>query len=334
MPWSEPVALLAAGFAAVAVSALGTWAAIAYARTRGLYDQPGERRSHTTSTARGGGIGIVVAALIACVFLAVRSGDSASWGLIGLGLFAVAAAGWWDDHRPLSPWPRLGVHALSALALAFALHLQGAGAAACIAAFVLALCLVNAWNFMDGIDGLAASQALLCGLALAWVLAPDGRLLGVVLAGACLGFLPFNFPRARVFMGDVGSGALGYLVAVLLACGFASQSPVSWPLLLLAPMAMLADTGLTLCWRFRRGERWWQAHVDHAFQRWSFHRGHALVTLAYGFWTILSLGFMLMLHRRGGAAGLACFIAWAAVSAIAWRWLHRRYDSRTEGFGA
>lgn len=248
------------------------------------------------------------------------------WTLIGMGLLLVAVIGWWDDHRPLPAWPRLLVHACAAACLALAVFLQGAGALVVVAAFVLALVLVNAWNFMDGIDGLAASQAALCGLGFALMPGEAGRLLAIVLAGACLGFLPFNFPKAKIFLGDVGSGALGYLVAVLVATGMGSRPVSAWLLLLLPSMAMLADAGLTLLWRMQRGERWWQPHVQHAYQRWSRAGGHVMVTLAYGFWTLLAVGVMLVARDREGAGVVLVFAMWVAASALAWRWLHRGHD--------
>lgn len=339
MPWSEaalagPTALVVATIVASKVSALGSGWAIAHARRNGLLDHPGERRSHEVPTPRGGGVGIAVAGLLALLVTAAMATLPLVWGLVACGLLLVSLVGWWDDHRPLPPWPRLIVHALAAGCLAGAIHLQGGSPLAVAAAFVAAVVLVNAWNFMDGIDGLATTQALLCALAFAVVLGDGWRLLALVAAGACLGFLPFNFPRARVFLGDVGSGALGYLVAALLAAGFALHPPVAWPLLLLAPMAMLVDTGLTLAWRVHRRERWWQAHVQHAFQRWSRHRGHARVCVAYAVWTFAAVALMLAALHWPTRVSLGVALAGLLASAWAWRWLHRRYDkNHTEGFG-
>lgn len=333
MPWSEPAALSAIAAAAVAVSALGSAWAIAYARRNDLYDHPGERRSHGLPTPRGGGIGIVIASLLALLLASNIKAPAAGWLLVAGGLLLVAAIGWWDDHRPMSPWPRLFVHAIAAACLAWAMHVQGAGVAAVAATFVLTVVLVNAWNFMDGIDGLAASQALLCALGLAAVLSGGWRVLALAVAGASLGFLLFNFPKAKVFMGDVGSGALGYLMAALVAAGWVSSPVEAWPLLLLPPLAMLADTGLTLLWRIRRGERWWQAHVQHVFQRWSRRRGHVRVTLAYALWTFSAVALMLAaLHwpvRIAQATALAIVLA----AGGGWWLLHRRYGKNTEGFG-
>lgn len=340
MPWSEaallgPTALVVATLVASKVAALGSGWAIAHAHRNGLLDHPGERRSHHTPTPRGGGVGIAVAGLLVLLLIAATRAAPAGWLLVAGGLLLVSLVGWWDDHRPLSPWPRLAVHALAAACLAWASHLHGASAAAVAAVFIAGVVLVNAWNFMDGIDGLATSQALLCALGFAVVLDEAWRLLALVLAGACLGFLPFNAPRAKVFLGDVGSGALGYLVAALLGAGFASHPPAAWPLLLLAPMAMLVDTGLTLGWRMHRRERWWQPHVQHAFQRWSRHQGHARVSIAYAVWTFAAVALMLAALHWPARVALAAAPAALLASAGAWWWLHRRYDkNNTEGFGA
>lgn len=340
MPWSESAGVqtllsAVACVAAVMVAALGSRWAIAHANRNDLLDHPGERRSHAEPTPRGGGIGIVIAVLPALLVAGIGGSTSDDWWLVAAGLLLVAGIGWWDDHRPLPAWPRLLVHAIAAACLAWAMHRQGAGAVAVVATFVLAIVLVNAWNFMDGIDGLAASQGLLCALGFAVVLGDAWRALALAVAGGCLGFLPFNLPKARVFLGDVGSGALGYLVASLLAAGFASRSVAVWPLLLLPPMAMLVDAGLTLLWRMRRGERWWQAHVQHAFQRWSRWHGHLRVTAAFAGWTFAATAIMLAtLHLPPrSASGLALTVL--LVTVCIWRWLHRHYQKdKTEGFGA
>lgn len=334
MPWSEPVLLAVAGVSAAVLSALVTAWALGHARRHGLIDVPGERRSHLVETPRGGGVGIVVACLACLVAMGLNDAGNARWWLVATGLILVAGIGWLDDHRPLPAWPRLAVHALSALLLAMSLRLGGAGAFACLAGLVLALVLINIWNFMDGINGLAASQALLCGLGFVVMPAFPVPALGLALAGACLGFLPFNFPRARLFLGDVGSTSLGYLVATLVSIGIASSPASDWPLFLLAPLIMITDSGLTLLWRMYRGDRWWDAHAEHAFQRWSRSKGQMMVTLAYGLWTILMIGVMLWLRGRVGGVGVTAFLSCVTAVTVGWSWLHRHYANQTEGLGS
>lgn len=263
-------------------SAAGTWLARRYALARQLLDEPGERRSHQVPTPRGGGAAIVAVMLAVAAGLLVRASgaEAALLGSFVLALALVAGIGAWDDHRPLSPWLRLAVHGLAGALLGGALWWAGAPAWLAVAGALLVPGLVNVWNFMDGINGLAASQALLCAGLFASGLAGDWRLLAWAAAAACLGFLPFNFPRARIFLGDVGSGALGLALAWLLAV-LVLQRPGAWPSAL-ALLPFLADAGFTLVRRMLRGEKWWQPHATHLYQRLARRHGsHVPVTLAY-----------------------------------------------------
>lgn len=328
MRWSEPALLAAAAFA---LSCLATAWARAHARRRGLLDLPGERRSHELPTPRGGGIGIALAGLCTCGWLAFAGGSG--WVWTGQGLALVAAAGWWDDHRPLPAWPRLLAHIAAGACLAAGALQAGAPFMVAVAAFLLVPVLVNVWNFIDGIDGLAASQALLAALAFAMVREAQGFGLGLALAAACAGFLPFNLPKARIFLGDVGSGALGYLLAVLVVGGLPGRSLGDWPILLLPLAACLVDAGLTLAGRLMRGEPWWQPHVQHLYQRLARRWGHPRATLAYAGWTALSIGIMLVLYRvpDGWArVGVAVFFV---MSMAAWLRLQRRLGKGIEGIG-
>lgn len=325
MRWSDPAFLLAVGLGGAAVSALGTAWALGHARRHGLIDIPDDRRSHHVETPRGGGIGVVIACLACLIAMAVADSANSFWLFMAAGLVLVAGIGWLDDHSDLAAWPRLVVHALAAGLLAIALYWQGASVLICALSFLLAMGLTNAWNFMDGINGLAAGQTVLCGLGFALLPGFMAPVLGIVLAGSCLGFLPFNFPHARIFLGDVGSGALGYLVAALIAIGFTTSTSANWPLLLLAPLAMLADSSLTLALRMRRGERWWQAHAQHAYQRWSRSVGHAKVTLVYALWTMTMIAVMLSVWGREDNMGLVVFLACVATATLGWWWLQRQY---------
>lgn len=327
MRWSE-LALLAAAFA---FSCFATAWARAHARSRGLMDLPGERRSHDLPTPRGGGIGIALAGLCTCGWLAWTGGSG--WVWTGAGLALVAGTGWWDDHRPLPAWPRLLAHAVAGACLAVGALQSGAPVAAALAAFLLVPVLVNVWNFIDGIDGLAASQALLAALAFAGVVDGPGRMLALVIAAACCGFLPFNLPKARIFLGDVGSGALGYLLAALVAIGFSSRSAGWWPVLLLPLASCLVDAGLTLVGRMIRGEPWWQPHVQHLYQRLARRHGHLRVTIAYAGWTALSIGIMLGLYRASEIRAWIGTAAFGGLSMAAWHRLQHRLGNGSEGAG-
>lgn len=301
------------------VGAGGAWLARRYALRRGLVDQPGERRSHVVPTPRSGGIAIVVALLAGGGWLWHASPDP----LLGAGLagFAmVALVGLVDDHRPLSPWLRLAVHAAAAAVLAWGAWLAWHQPAPAFAAFALALVLTNVWNFMDGIDGIATTQAMLLSAAIAW-LGPEGwtRWLSAGMLAACTGFLPFNFPRARLFLGDVGSGAIGFMVALLLVVASWEGGGTAWAAWALLPAAFLVDAALTLAGRVWRGEAWWRPHALHAYQRWSRRAGsHARVTLAYAAWTALGWIIAAGLRDSGQPTMLAACGGWYFASAAVW----------------
>ncbi|MCA1714611.1 MAG: glycosyltransferase family 4 protein [Gammaproteobacteria bacterium] len=308
----------------LAIGVFGTWWARRYALRRQLLDQPGERRSHAIATPRGGGLSIVVAGLVALVWLALREPSQTIFlGTVGIGLVLVAGIGWRDDHRPLSPWVRLGVHVLAATLLAVAIHQDSGNLLPALAAFGLALVLVNIWNFMDGIDGLAASQALIAAIGYALIGGPgEATWLALALAAACAGFLPFNFPKARVFLGDVGSGTLGYALAIVVSM-LATRAQSSWPgllLLLLLPLSAFAiDAALTLGARILRRERWWTPHVEHAYQRWARRSGrHLVVTLAYAGWSILAIAMMLAASAQDVAFMMLTVVAWHLLGIGVW----------------
>ena len=302
-----------------------TWLAIRYARWQQLIDQPGERRSHHESTPRGGGVGIVVSQLLACVLGAVlMPGHALVLLVFALGLLMVAGIGWWDDHRSLPALPRLCVHLLAGVMLAALVWLGSSSLIKAVFCFGLAVSLVNIWNFMDGINGLATTQAILVGVGAALLLPAPYALAGWVLAAGCAGFLPFNFPRARIFMGDVGSGALGYLVAGLLALGLSvtDTAPVLW---LMLPAAFLADSGFTLLSRILKGEPWMQPHTQHVYQRYVKREcSHAAVTLGYSLFSVAGLTLATQFSRLPLDWGWAGGVTWLAATALVWAFLRAK----------
>ena len=242
----------------------------------------------------------------------------------GIGLLLVAGIGWVDDHRPLSPWLRLGVHLVASGVFGLAVLDLFQSPLLGLAAFVATLVLTNVWNFMDGINGLAASQALIAAVGLGWMAGGSWGLLALALAAACAGFLPFNFPRARIFMGDVGSGAIGYALGAL--CIVAAARLHERALLALLPVSVfMVDAGLTLLRRLLRGERWWTPHTQHVYQAWARKTGHGRVTLAYA---VISL--LVILLAWGAVASDAFFIAgitvaWYMCCAFFWLVLQKRH---------
>jgi UDP-N-acetylmuramyl pentapeptide phosphotransferase/UDP-N-acetylglucosamine-1-phosphate transferase len=315
----------------------GTWIARRYAMHHRLLDEPGERRSHAVATPRGGGISVVAALLLAFLALATwRTDRSVLLLASGSGLLLVATVGWIDDHRPLSAPLRLLVHAAAAGILAVAVYQEnGSLTGACIV-FAVALILVNVWNFMDGIDGLAASQAVIVALGYALCMVDQVAFAAALaLAAATCGFLPFNFPKARIFLGDVGSGSLGFGLATLLALEVAAKpSPPSMvQFVFLVPLsAFMIDASLTLMKRIVRGERWWTAHVEHAYQRWAARsQGHVVVTTAYAIWTAMGVGLMLSVQWLSALAIMTSVFAWHLVAVFAWIRLQGRGRVSSQG---
>jgi len=329
--------VLAWVLAGTGLGAAATAVARGYALRRRLIDQPGERRSHASATPRGGGISIVLVLLLALVVLAIAApAELAGCTLAGSGLVLVAGIGWLDDHRPLPALPRLAVHAVAAAALAGALWARGGDPLDQAVAFVAALVLVNVWNFMDGIDGIAAVQALV--VAVGWaLLAGEGPVLwiGLALAAGVAGFLPFNFPRARIFLGDVGSGALGYALAALLATGGQGQPSAARLLWLLPLLPFLLDASLTLLARMVAREAWWQPHVQHAYQAWARRLGsHVPVTLAYAAAAVAAAVAMFSVRSWSWPFIMAVCWMFLLAGGLTWKWLRGpAADDSTHGVG-
>jgi len=295
-------------------SAFVTWLSIRYARRRNLIDQPGRRRSHSTPTPRGGGIGIVAACAVffAVPLFEVYPGVAGAAAAIEFGILAVAAVGWWDDHFGLGAIPRLAVHVLAAAALAYSL-LGGDGVAAAAIFALAAVWSINLHNFMDGIDGILGAQALFVFTVLGCLgthyAQPDFALPMWAAAAATVGFLPFNFPRARVFMGDVGSGALGFLIAAALGLGLDFGLLVPAQALVLVS-AFVIDASCTLSSRMWRGRRWYSAHREHLYQWLARRMSHARVVAIYAAWNLLVVAPALLLleYTDGHDAQIAAIV--------------------------
>ena len=329
LDWIHALPWLAA---AAALGAAGAWLARTHALRHGLLDLPGERRSHQVPTPRGGGIGIALAWVLACVLSGWSGWMPRELALAaGCGSLLVAVAGYIDDHRPLSAWWRLSAHIVSGLVLAAGVSFAGGPAWLALLAVVAVPVLVNVWNFMDGIDGIAASQAALAAAGIAALgIASHGEegvqaaLPALLLSAACLGFLPSNFPRARIFLGDVGSGTLGIALAVLVVLLLSDAAPGQGAgLLVLAflPLsAFLIDATLTLGGRIVRREQWWTAHVGHAYQRLASRIGsHVPVTFGYALWTIATVLASLAVAGSGFTVRISVCAGFLVAGILIWR---------------
>lgn len=236
---------------------------------RAVFDVPSERSNHTVSTPRGGGVAVMVAVTAGVLV----TGDAVAVSLLA-GVLVAASVGALEDLRGLPIGPRLLFTTVAALALLAALALEGLppglrGVLVVAIALPWTLALVNAVNFMDGINGISAATAIVGGGAyglLGHVVGIEAlTILGTVVAAAGLGFAPFNVPKARVFLGDVGSYGLGAAFAAMSLLAVSEGLPLEAAI---GPLALyLADTGTTIVRRIRAGEQWYLPHKRHAYQQ-------------------------------------------------------------------
>lgn len=272
-----------------------TWGLRRYALARSLMDVPNARSSHTVPTPRGGGVAIVIGFLLALLWMLFNDTIDANWGwaLIGAGA-SIAILGFLDDHGHIAArWRLLGHFAAAAWALTwlngmpplilFGAPLDLGWFGHVLAAFYL-VWMLNLYNFMDGIDGIASVEAIcVClGGCLLYVLSDNTTHVWVplLLALAVVGFLIWNFPPARIFMGDAGSGFLGIALGILSlqAAWINSNLFFAWLILL---GVFIVDATVTLFRRLLRGEKVYEAHRSHAYQFASRQYGrHLPVTLA------------------------------------------------------
>jgi len=244
-------------------------------------DIPNERSSHSIPTPRGGGVAIVVAFLMALPVLVGLSllSPVALYGLFGSGLL-VAVIGFADDHGHIAArWRLLGHFIAAAWALVWLnglspIELFGMsvdlGWFGNVLALVYLVWMLNLYNFMDGIDGLASAEAISVCLGMCVVYWFSGNLeliwAPLILAAAVAGFLWWNFPPARIFMGDAGSGFLGIILAILALSSAAYEANLLWSWLIMLGV-FIVDATLTLVIRALKGERLHQAHNQHAYQQ-------------------------------------------------------------------
>jgi Fuc2NAc and GlcNAc transferase len=262
-----------------------------YALRQHLLDVPNARSSHTSPTPRGGGLAIV-ASFAAALAVAGYAG-LLPMPLVQAAIFAggiVAAIGFADDHAHIAARRRLLAHFVAAGAALFILPgipapaFSGASMPGGLRVFVVLgeafylAWMLNLYNFMDGIDGIAATEAICVGLGGAALFVLGGApclAAAPILLAAAAGFLYWNRPPARIFMGDGGSGFLGFILGLL-----SLQAPTlfwHWTILL---AVFICDASLTLARRALAGQKLHEAHRSHAYQHAAQHWGHLPVTLA------------------------------------------------------
>ena len=243
---------------------------ITFLASRGVLDVPVARSSHTAPTPRGGGI-----AVIGTVILFGAASGSIPPSVLVL-VAALALIGWVDDVRSISPLPRFSAQII---AVAVALYLDPGlitiphiNMPMMLGAVIIGICwlwFINLYNFMDGIDGITGVETLsICiGISLVSMVADvavDLILPSAFIAAAIFGFLFVNWHPAKIFLGDVGSVPLGFVIAWMLL-SLAQQG--AWIPAIILPMYYLADATITLLRRLLRKEKIWQAHKEHFYQR-------------------------------------------------------------------
>ena len=317
--------MLAVGATVFFATVAATGLVLKFLRRHAIFDRPNERSSHTELTPRGGGIGVVAILFLAWAMLAPPEHRIEIFTIIAATVL-LAGVSWIDDLRSLSPGIRLAAQLVAILpALLFLKEkfplFQGIipELLELFLAGLLWIWFINLFNFMDGIDGISGVEAAAigAGIALVAMQAPetgiDPRLATTVAAGA-IGFLCWNWHPAKVFLGDVGSIPLGYLLGWLLldlACAGA------WAAAAILPLYYLADATITLARRALRGEKVWRAHREHFYQRAVQNgRSHAVVSAGVAVCNVLLIGLAILsisapwVALAASAATVTVFLAW------------------------
>lgn len=272
-----------------------TGAIRSYALHKGIIDTPNARSSHQVATPRGGGLAIAIVFLVSTSLLALfRLAPTRVALALVCGGVIIASVGWLDDIKGLTPSHRAIAHAIAAVVsvacvgglnyLRLGYLVLPLGWVGNVLAVLGIVWMINLYNFMDGLDGLAASEAVIVGLFAGLLLSLSGfhelAILSFALACSTAGFLVWNWPPAKIFMGDVSSGLLGFAFGTLALFSERSGAvPLLVWLLLLA--VFVVDATATLIRRLLCGERWFDAHRTHAYQLVASNGvGHRRVTMA------------------------------------------------------
>ena len=319
-------------FTVLGAAALTAWIR-SYALRHSILDVPNARSSHSVATPRGGGVSIVFTVLLA-LLLAGLSGWIERYLVVALlfGAILVAGIGWLDDRSHIPARWRILVHLVAAgwvvagpgQVTAFPIP-NGEFALGWVAAPLGVLWIVwvlNLYNFMDGIDGIAGIEAVTVSTvaaALLWYLQQPGLAFVVASIGAAsLGFLAWNWPPAKVFMGDAGSAFLGFTFGSLALITHELGALVIWSWLILLGV-FLVDATVTLMRRLMQGERVYEAHCSHAYQHAARRLGsHRPVIMAVGFINVAWLAPLALLAASYPQWGIALVVvAWAPLLIVA-----------------
>jgi len=289
----------------------------------GIIDRPNERSSHELPTARGGGIAFLFAGFLV-ISVIMYNDFSGFLGILTLSTILLGIVSFIDDIKGLPAFTRLavqGIAAFSSLAASgipdWQIFLAGISFPTPLLLFlgwVWIIGYTNAFNFMDGINGLASGQAIITGFGMALIAAklsgswtmPEIALC-LIIAGSAAGFLPHNFPKARMFMGDVGSASLGFLLSSLCVALIKYLGPGSIIPLVFLHLNFILDTGVTLFRRIARGDRWYSPHREHFYQRLiRSGKSHTTVTLVEMALALVCCALILTSLEYPGPIGWLC----------------------------
>ncbi|MEW6329846.1 MAG: glycosyltransferase family 4 protein [Pseudomonadota bacterium] len=302
-----------------------------------VLDHPNERSLHELAVPRGGGLAILLAVFAGGLGLTWFCGDTSLAGL-AVGAILVGSVSFLDDRYSVPPFYRLLIHIVAVAVILYqgyvlknltipGVILDWPFGVAVLFSLLFCVWLINLYNFMDGMDGLAGGMAVFgFGIfaMLGWLADHEPfSVTSLIVGSASAGFLIFNFPPARIFMGDVGSSTLGFLVAAFSLWGARDGIFPFWiALLVFSPF--IADATVTLLRRILRGERFWQAHKTHYYQRlvqagWG-HRKTVLLEYAI----MLGCGITtLVVVRAPVGMQAAAFASWMLFYFLFFSWVSR-----------
>lgn len=303
-------------------SLVGTWGLKRYALAKQIMDIPNARSSHSSPTPRGGGLAFVIVFLFSVATLTltqVLEHPINQLALISLAM--VALLGFYDDKKTLSPLVRCIVQLISACLMLYAFNplpsinlyifQMQTGIILNSLMILYTVWLLNLFNFMDGINGIASVEALTVCIGMVLIFCLGGcyqlAFIPAILCACVLGFIPWNFPKAQIFMGDAGSSFLGFALALLSLEALTISADMFWSCLVMLGV-FIVDASVTLFRRALRGEKIYMAHCSHAYQNAAkLYGSHITVTLAVliiNLTWLLPIALLISLHYLNGLLGL------------------------------
>jgi UDP-N-acetylmuramyl pentapeptide phosphotransferase/UDP-N-acetylglucosamine-1-phosphate transferase len=332
-----------------ATSALVAWASLyplsMLGRRLKVMDIPGERSSHSVPVPRTGGTGVLLGAMVGVLlFCRMGPGLTVAMGLGG----AVVLMSLLDDIFTLPSLPRFLIHILSASLCIYLIRLNVPRLGlpylqeipwlafsrwvGIVVGVFFVVAFLNIFNFMDGINGISASQGMFGAAGLTVLLSmhaqSNSALIAAAIAGGCVGFFPHNFPKARTFLGDIGSTGIGFALAMLTIIG-ASQTSIPWVAYLLLFAVYIYDGAFTIIKRTLHGENPTKAHREHHYQLlirsgWSHSAVTGLYTLQFIACSALGIGYARTNSQAIRLAILLGLLAWFVCFSIA---VHRHFGN-------